>query len=160
MRSRLFCLVVKRVTSSPRILLLMLFLRFNAGSFMHSPNGSKKWFSRKTYCVCCWITHRRFVRAVRSTYSAIRSENPVMHPRHANISNMLHAHCPLPVESILHTTDVTAPYPSIPHDDGLSNVRNAFLVNSIPTSTINGICDMTELVLRRNVFVFSKKYFI
>ena len=63
-------------------------------------------------------------------------------------------------ESILCTIDVTALYPSIPHDDGLANLRNALLVNSIPTLTINGICDMTELVLKRNVFEFRKKYFI
>ena len=72
----------------------------------------------------------------------------------------LHAICPLPVESILCTVDVTALYPSIPHDDGLANLRNALLVNSIPTLTIDGICDMTELVLKRNVFEFNKKYFI
>ena len=70
----------------------------------------------------------------------------------------LHAICPLPVESILCTIDVTALYPSIPHDDGLANLRNALLVNSIPTLTIDGICDMTELVLKRNVFEFNKKY--
>ena len=64
----------------------------------------------------------------------------------------LHALCPLSVESILCTINVTAPYPSIPHDDGLANLRNALLVNSIPTLTNHGICDMTELVLRRNVF--------
>ena len=63
-----------------------------------------------------------------------------------------HTLCPLPAESILCTIDVTAPYPSIPHDDGPANHRNALLVNSIPTLTINGICDMTELVLKRNVF--------
>ena len=72
----------------------------------------------------------------------------------------LHALCPLPAESILCTIDVTALYPSIPHDDGLANLRNALLVNSIPTITINGICDMTELVLKRNVFEFSNKFFI
>ena len=54
----------------------------------------------------------------------------------------------------------TALCPSIPHDDGLANLRNALLVNSIPILIINGICDMTELVLRRNVFEFNKKYFI
>ena len=30
----------------------------------------------------------------------------------------------------------------------------------IPTLTINDICDMTELVLRRNVFEIDKEYFI
>ena len=69
----------------------------------------------------------------------------------------LHALWPLPVESILCTIDVTALYPSIPHDDGLANLRNALLANSIPTLTINGICDMTELVLKRNVFEFPQK---
>ena len=66
----------------------------------------------------------------------------------------------MPVESILCTIDVTTLYPSMPHDDGLANLRNALLLNSIQTLTINGICDMTELVLRRNVFEFNKKYFI
>ena len=46
------------------------------------------------------------------------------------------------------------------YDDGLANLRNALLVNSIPTLTINGICDMTEIVLMRSVFEFNKKYFI
>ena len=46
----------------------------------------------------------------------------------------------------------------IPHDDGLDNLRNALLVNSIPTLTINGIRDMTELV--RDVFEFNNEYFI
>ena len=68
----------------------------------------------------------------------------------------LHALCPLPVESILCTINVTDLYPSIPHDDGLANLRNALLANSIPTLTINSICDTTELVLRRNVFEFNK----
>ena len=72
----------------------------------------------------------------------------------------LHALCPLPVESILCTIDVTALCPIMPHDDGLANLRNALLLNSIPTLTINGICDMTELVLMRNVFELSKEYFI
>ena len=71
----------------------------------------------------------------------------------------LHALCPLPLESILCTVDVTALCPSIPHDDGLTNLHNALLVNSILTLTINGICDMTELVLMRNVFEFNKEYF-
>ena len=72
----------------------------------------------------------------------------------------LHALCPLPVESILCTIDVAALYPSIPHDDGLANLRNALLASSIPTLTTNGICDMAELVLKRNVFEFNNKYFI
>ena len=72
----------------------------------------------------------------------------------------LHALCPLSVESILCTIDVAALCPRMPHDDGLANLRNALLVNSIPTITIKGICDMTEIVLRRNVFEFNKKYFI
>ena len=64
----------------------------------------------------------------------------------------LHALCPQPVVSILCTIDVTALYPSIPYDDGLANLRNALLVNSIPTLTVNGTCDMTEPVLIRNAF--------
>ena len=56
--------------------------------------------------------------------------------------------------------DVTTLCPSIPHDDVLANLHNALLVNSIPTLTINGICDMTEHVLRRNLFEFNKEYFI
>ena len=71
-----------------------------------------------------------------------------------------HVLCPHPVESTLCTIDVTAQCPNIPYDDGLENLRNALLVISIPTLTINGICDMTELVLKRNVFEFNKEYFI
>ena len=41
-----------------------------------------------------------------------------------NILDKLHALCPLPVESILCTIDVTALHPCIPHDDGLANPRN------------------------------------
>ena len=63
----------------------------------------------------------------------------------------LHALCPLSVDSILCTIDVTALCPSIPHDNGLAYLRIALLVNSIPTLTITSICDITELVLRRNV---------
>ena len=33
-------------------------------------------------------------------------------------------------------------------------------IYSIPTSTINGICDMTEIVHRRNVFEFNRECFI
>ena len=72
----------------------------------------------------------------------------------------LHTLCPLPVESILCTIVVIALYPSISHDDGLANLLNALLVNSIPTLNINGIFDMTELVHNRNVFEFYKEYFI
>ena len=72
----------------------------------------------------------------------------------------LHALCPLTVHSILCIIDATAIYPCIPHDDGLANLRNTLLKNTIPTLTINGICDITELVLRRDVFDFNKEYFI
>ena len=77
-----------------------------------------------------------------------------------DFSDKLHAHCPLPVDSILCTIDVTALCPSIPHDDGPANLRNALLEKSIQTLTINGICEMTELVLKRNAFEFNKEYFI
>ena len=70
-----------------------------------------------------------------------------------------HALYLLPFDSIC-TVDVTTPYPSIPHDDGLANLRNALLENSITTVAISCMCDMTELVLKRNVFEFNKEYFI
>ena len=116
--------------------------------------------SLKIYCVCCWITYRRFVRAGRSLYSTFRTHILSFIRDTQDLLDKLHTLCPLPVESILCTIDVTALCPSIPHDDGLDNLHNALLVNSIPTLTINGICDMTELVLRRNVFEFNKEYFI
>ena len=72
----------------------------------------------------------------------------------------LHALCPLSVESMLCTIDVAVLCLSIPHDDRLANLRSALLANSLPTLTINGICDMTELVLKRSVFEFNKEYFI
>ena len=43
------------------------------------------------------------------------------------ILDKLHALCAKPVDSILCTTNVTALYPSIPHDGGLANLRNALL---------------------------------
>ena len=51
----------------------------------------------------------------------------------------LHALCPLPVDSMLCTIDAATQCQSMPHDDRLANLRNAILVNSIQTFTINGI---------------------
>ena len=65
------------------------------------------------------------------------------------ILDKLHALLLLPIESILCTFDVTTQCPRIPHGDGLANLPNALLVNSIPILAINGICDMTLLVLKR-----------
>ena len=62
--------------------------------------------------------------------------------------------------SILCNIDVIAQYPSISHDDGLANLRNALLDNTITILTINGIRDMTEPVHKRNLFEFNKNYFI
>ena len=56
-----------------------------------------------------------------------------------DLLDRLHALCPLPVESMLCTIDAATQCPSMPHDDRLANLRNAILVNSIPTITINGI---------------------
>ena len=72
----------------------------------------------------------------------------------------LHALCPLPVDSILCAIAVTALCPNISHDDRLANLRIALLENSIPKLTTSSICDMTELVLKRNVFELNKEYFI
>ena len=44
--------------------------------------------------------------------------------------------------------------------DGLANLCTVSLENSTPSVTIFSICDMTELVLKRNVFQFSMEYFI
>ena len=66
----------------------------------------------------------------------------------------LHSLCLLPVDSMLCTIDVATLCPSTPHDD------DVLLDNSILTLTISSICDMTELVLRRNVLEFKKEYFI
>ena len=67
---------------------------------------------------------------------------------------------PIPPGSILCTIDVTALYPSIPHTDGLANLETALKENSVPEETISGICEMTELVLKRNVFEFNSEFFI
>ena len=43
----------------------------------------------------------------------------------------LHATCPFPIDSISCTVDVTVPFPSMPHDDGLDDLRNALLIMHI-----------------------------
>ena len=72
----------------------------------------------------------------------------------------IRAQGPLPPGSLLVTIDVTALYPSIPHHDGISALRTFLSERQLPPTTIDGICDMCELVLKNNVFEFNKEYFL
>ena len=50
--------------------------------------------------------------------------------------------------------------PSIPHDFGLCAPKNTLLDRSQPAIVVNGIRNMTELVLKRNVFEFNSECFL
>ena len=110
---RIFCLVFKRLASSPRICLLMLFQLIQsrlAGRPIVSAVGSP------TEGLSELVDH--FIQPfVSNIPSYIRDTQDFL--------DKLHVHCPLPVESILCTIDATALYPSIPHDDRLANLCNA-----------------------------------
>ena len=62
-------------------------------------------------------------------------------------------------ETIHCTIDVVAPYPNIPHDKGL-----AFLMDLLDSSvdkkvTTDALIELTELVLKSNIFQFSDKIY-
>jgi hypothetical protein len=67
---------------------------------------------------------------------------------------------PLPPGTLLATIDVTALYPSIPHDMGVGALRSFLSNKDLSRSMIDGICDMTETVLKNNVFEFNSEFFI
>ena len=56
---------------------------------------------------------------------------------------------------LLVTLDVVSLYPSIPHDFGLCALKNFLLDRDLPAIVVNGIHNMTEMVLKKNVFEFN-----
>ena len=54
----------------------------------------------------------------------------------------------LPSYDLLVTFDVVSLYPSIPHDFGLCAHKDFLLDRNIPAIVVNGIHNMTELVLK------------
>ena len=51
-------------------------------------------------------------------------------------------------------------YPSIPHDFGLCAHKDFLLDCNLPNIVVNGIHNMTELVLKKNVFEFNSECFL
>ena len=66
----------------------------------------------------------------------------------------------IPPGALLVTIDVVALYPSIPHNDGLSALRQFLSEQRLPAKVIDGICAMADLVLKRNVFEFDSECFL
>ena len=66
----------------------------------------------------------------------------------------------LPSDVLLVTFDVVSLYPSIPHDFGLCALRDFLLDRNLPNIVVNGIHNMTELVLKKNVFEFNSECFL
>ena len=66
----------------------------------------------------------------------------------------------LPSDVLLVTFDVVSLYPSIPHDFGLCALKDFLLDRNLPNIVINGIYNMTELVLKKNVFEFNSECFL
>ena len=66
----------------------------------------------------------------------------------------------LPSDVQLVTFDVVSLYPSIPHDFGLCALNDFLLDRNLPPIVVNGIHNMTELVLKKNVFEFNSECFL
>ena len=63
----------------------------------------------------------------------------------------------LPEGTILCTIDVVGLYPNIPHDEGLALLKD-FLDSRIDKQgTTDTLIELTELVLKNNIFEFSDK---
>ena len=62
---------------------------------------------------------------------------------------------------VLHVTfDMMSLCPSIPHDFGLCPLKDFLLDRSLLTIVVNRIHNMTELVLKKNVFEFNSECFL
>ena len=65
----------------------------------------------------------------------------------------------LPSDVLLVAFDVVSLYPSIPQDFGLCAPKDFLLDRNLPNIVVNGIHNMTELVLKKNVFEFNSECF-
>ncbi|KAJ8032026.1 hypothetical protein HOLleu_25430 [Holothuria leucospilota] len=72
----------------------------------------------------------------------------------------VHGLGPIPHDAFLVTIDVVDLYPSILHNDGISALRTFLSERHVPRASVNGICDMCEIVLKRNVFEFNSEFFL
>ena len=57
----------------------------------------------------------------------------------------------MPSDVLLETFDVMSLYPGIPHGFGLRALNDFLLDRNLPTNVVNGIFNMMELVLKKNV---------
>ena len=65
----------------------------------------------------------------------------------------------LPSEIILCTVDVVGLYPNIPHEEGLSALRKRLDNRKEKYISTDTLCDLAKVVLKNNIFKFSKKIF-
>ena len=72
------------------------------------------------------------------------------------IRNIIH----LPSDVLLVLFDVMSLCPSIPHDFGFSAHEDFPLYRILPAMVVNGIHNMTELVLKKNVSEFNSECFL
>ena len=65
----------------------------------------------------------------------------------------------LPENAILVTADVVGLYPSIPHQAGLSTLKEALENRSVKKIPTENLIKMAEFVLKNNLFEFNNKVF-
>ena len=65
----------------------------------------------------------------------------------------------LPSDIILCTVDVVGLYPNIPHEEGLSALRKRLDNRKEKYISTDTLCDLAEVVLKNNIFKYSKKIF-
>ena len=58
------------------------------------------------------------------------------------------------------TFDVVSLYPCIPHDFGLCALKDFLLDRNLPAIVVNRIHNMTELVLKKNMFELNSECFL
>ena len=66
----------------------------------------------------------------------------------------------LPSDDLLVAFDVVSLCRSIPHDFGLCALKDFLLDRNLPAIVVNRIHNMTELVLKKNVFEFNSECFL
>ena len=66
---------------------------------------------------------------------------------------------PLQENTILCTVDVVGLYPSIPHDEGLLALKEALQERENKTISTESLLDLTECVLKNNIFEHNSAYF-
>ena len=73
--------------------------------------------------------------------------------------NKLRSLIKLPSDIVLCTVDVVGLYPNIPHEEGLSALRKRLDNRKEKYISTDTLCDLAEVVLKNNIFKFSKKIF-